>query len=685
MTAQRTTGAPGALQDISISRQRALNAGSSVKSENAGLSIERDHNVAELVAHYRRLPETSSIHKFVEARLTNLLVDFPIDKRPILVLLGRQGMGINACATSDGAIVVSPEMLSFVRYVEELDFILLHELTHLAHQHHQAHRDVSDSVVRSIGAQRVSEYDADLEAFTRLAHPARNSSPLGAIAALERFHQLAPSAWDVEHGTLVDRIMNLKMFTLFRDLSADGAIPGQSGSLSKPLRAMPAFIAREAEALPTGSRVQILLERPPLGRGYDEYRKNLLDAVNDSETPSLRWTIPKLLKDYEQQLDTATKLTSSTGIKWTLQSYQDVIRRAILQLSEHVSATGREHSLSPQGQSQLLGIELTLAGISAEDVKKCLVGPAQRKCLAAFRDISESLTTPEEVERFSELLSLVDGNAAYNHTSKLLSTSATAALVDNCAFDLDDDSIDIERCLTVVGNLADKISDITSPFDVDTPNLRASLQAQGFLVVASHLLDIESSQLDHAVAKINADTSSFLLDSFALTRALNTVLAATSDPELSAKIEQFSQTRFKLLSLDVGQQQLLHFFGKIQTILPDVLDRSRADAALDSIQSLLQEAYQIAKFFPATVHPSKASSIASPHTLAGLALSRRAFVERIFGQEVKDDARIMKNAHFIHGSRLIMLKVGFLQSLCQTYEEREYVASDIDDGLASLH
>ena len=684
MTTHRTSTAPtSAYSNIDMSFERELRAAAGIGPAD-DTTLARDHGVAELVAHYRRLPETSPIHKFVEARLTTLLTDFPLDRRPELVILGRQGLGINACATSDGSIVISPEMLSFVKYVEELDFVLLHEATHLAHKHHKARGDAGISLVRAIGQGRISEYDADLESFTRLAHPSRNSSPMGAISILERLNELAPTAWDIEHGAIVDRIMNLKMFTLFRDLSSDGAVPGECGSLSKPLRSMPAFISEEVQHLPTGSRVQKLLERPPIERGYDEYKRNLLEAIDASETPSLRWTIPKLLTEYERQQETAKKLSSSIGAQWRLEAYRDVTRCALRKLSEHVATRAHDNQLSPGLESQLLGIELTLAGVTPEKVQSCLTGAIQKRCLAAFRNLSDNLTSAEAVERCSDLLSLIDGNASREHTTSLLFSVAQSALVSNCAFDRDDDSIDVDRYLAVVNTFADRLSDVTSPFGLDGSMLKNTCHAQGFLILASHLLDIESSQLDEALQRVTTNQSSFLSDAFAVNKALAETLAHTDDAELRAKIQVFSQSKFNLRSLETGQQELLAIFSKAKELVNKIMDPREADSALDSIQHLFQEAYQIAKFFPEEVRSSVLHHAASKRHPEQSLMSRKTLLENLYYAEIKDDHGVIESANFTYGARLMILKAGLFQALCSSTEDRDVVAAEIDDGI-DLH
>ena len=227
---------------------------------------EVDHGANDIIAQYGKLPETSRVHKYVAQRLDILLKDFPIAEKPRLVVLGRKGVGVNAFATSGGSIIVSPELIRFVKHTEELDFVLLHEAAHLAEKHHSAMRDAAESGsgLGVAGRSRLSEYEADLKAFLALAHPERDSSPMGAILALERFNGLKEGAWDIAHGSAVDRIMNLKTYTLFRDLNTDGATPDEAGSMSKPLRTVPLMVRSDIDALKSGNLVDTLVDNPSL-------------------------------------------------------------------------------------------------------------------------------------------------------------------------------------------------------------------------------------------------------------------------------------------------------------------------------------------------------------------------------------------------------------------------------------
>lgn len=641
-----------------------------------------DHSSTTLVAHYQRLPETSSVHKFVAARLAMLLTDIKIDQKPELIILARKGMGINACVTSGAAIVISPEMLSFLRYVEELDFVLLHEVMHLAHGHLK-NIEATDSVKRQMGESRVSEYDADLEAFHALAHPARGSSPMGAISALERFRELAPTAWDIEHGTLIDRIMNLKTFTLFRDLSAEGAVAGECGSLSKPLRAIPAFIARELEPLGNGSRVESLLQSPPLDRGYDSYREQLREAVAASEMSSLRWTIPKLMGDLETQRRMVTELSSSKGAQFRLDSYTEVTQMTFAKLFQEVSEKASAHGLSPDAERQLLGVELLLAGMTPDRVKGSLIGPLQKRAVMALQGFSNNLSSTEDLNQAINLLSLVEGNIAYEQARDFIHEIARISLVDNCVFDRDeDDSIDCDTYLSHMHSIVEALAPRTlgGPSG-NLEDTQGTLHAQAFLHLAAHLTDIDSSQCDETVRLINERKSPFLTQPASVSTALEFVTKRIPDKNLASKLQHFTRSKLKLLSLDDSQAEFRATLLKAQPLIQKVAHPEEADAALDEIQKLFQEAYLVARQLPSAVDRSSISWLNDAEKRMSMPLTRLALAEKIYLTEIQGSAVVMENATFKHAARLMTLEAGLFHALCENAKQRDQISSNIDDGL----
>ena len=623
-----------------------------------------DHSATELIAHYQRLPRTDSIYKFVSARLNNLLVDLKINTQPELVILARKGFGVNACATPDGAIIISPEMLSFLKYVEELDYVLLHEAQHLAGKHHQKQEAQENTLLGSPGQSRINEYDADLAAFVALAHPVRNSSPMGAISALERFNQEAPTAWDIAHGTLVDRIMNLKWLTLFKDLSTDGAIPGESGSLSKPLRRIPTFIATAVETLPEGSRVESLLQRPPPDRGYDAYRTELREAIAASEISSLRWALPHLFKDLRLCAG------QSASAKFLRESYAEAVHLIFSKLFDEVTATSARHSLSPDSTRQLLGAELMLCGITPERAKDNLHGPLQKRVLSSLEQFHRTLRSREDLESLCNIIPLVEGNIAAEQTKRFVFEVGRAALVDNCVFDRDeDDSIDIEGYLSQFDILASAISPLTLLRLSEAEGFETSLRGQAFLQLATHLLDIESPQIDAAVRLSNERKATFLSVPAAVSVSLDFLEGLVPDKSLMRRLNEFAKDTLKLLSIDDSKAQLRKLFREINPLISQIVTPEDAPAALSQIKKNFQDAYQVAKNLPEQLN-----------TPTGPAYKLGA-VESIYAEEIRCDVALIERAHLEHAMSFMLLKAGFLHTLCDYTELRDRVSGRIDEGL----
>src|SRR5581483_7968881 len=121
---------------------------------------------------------------------------------------------INAMAFPNGVVVITPELLHEIEFVEEFDFIFLHERSHIRNEDS---RRISraDEVLKRAGIMRTSEYRSDAQPFWQMADQTRRSSPRGAIIALERLRTLEKQnpgrmKWDVAHGNIDDRILNLK-------------------------------------------------------------------------------------------------------------------------------------------------------------------------------------------------------------------------------------------------------------------------------------------------------------------------------------------------------------------------------------------------------------------------------------------------------------------------------------------
>ena len=114
-----------------------------------------------------------------------------------------------------GEVVVSDTMLQILDHQEELDALLGHEWTHLGDDH--VHQSSTNADMRSkIGQRRKHEVEADFKPIEHLDKLGIN--PAGMVSMLGKLEQWAidnipdenrRKQFDVDHGTLLDRRLNL--------------------------------------------------------------------------------------------------------------------------------------------------------------------------------------------------------------------------------------------------------------------------------------------------------------------------------------------------------------------------------------------------------------------------------------------------------------------------------------------
>lgn len=172
--------------------------------------IHEPESLYEMEADFGLLSENHKVSKFVRERLEILNPGIPKEELPSVFVLGSKGLGINAFAGANWRILVTPETLEKIESVEELDYILLHELAHLTRKHSEKmdRPHMRDSFLKSAGVQRVSEYEADIIAFDKASSNYPRTNPMGAINFLERIRTEDNQGWDIAHGTVTDRILS---------------------------------------------------------------------------------------------------------------------------------------------------------------------------------------------------------------------------------------------------------------------------------------------------------------------------------------------------------------------------------------------------------------------------------------------------------------------------------------------
>ncbi len=661
----------------------ATTSGSLARSSNVTAAPERgekkSHALADLSSHYGTLPADHPVHKFVESRLSALLAGIPIAERPQVHVLGRHGFGINAGATEDGHIFVSPELLMFLKSVEELDFVLMHEVVHLAHGHHAAQRRLGDTLLPHLGIQRVHEYDADIHAFILLAQPARYSSPIGAINCLERFRDHCATGWDVAHGSLTDRIMNLKMFSLLGDLSSYGAASGDYGSLTKVPRALPGFIARTLAELPNGSRIAILLRNPPSGHRYDQYREQLSEAIRDSGAPALRRAIPEIvsqLKKFESTVSELKKSSASAhGSVARVADYTDVLRLTYDRLF-HLNAEAPK--LSAAEKRIRLGIEVALAGQTPDELKRYLSLKTGAAACEAVESLKGAVGSPADLDTVTGIIAKIEGSAPLACTERIFHAVVPHALRDNCAFDDDaSDLVDTRMYLAAVRKFTSALRAITSDADVSDDRLGNEFDAMSVFTLVAHLSDLRSEQLSTLGAEIASAYPSLREDKGALSSALSSVLRQKHSPEVVRALMDFARDELEVLSLAETQQALVDILAEVHRIETS----EKLPEGIDSIEKLCKQAALLASKLPLEIPTSELLRPArtddqgsrSRYTvlldLMSLAKPPEPLSQKHFNAKSRLDP--LDQLDFAGSVRLIKAKLGLLYATCANNLERE--------------
>lgn len=143
-------------------------------------------------------------------------------------LLSPDWLDINAYSLPDGTIFISWKLFEEVKTKEALLGVMAHEVVHALREHvHKSRRvwkrkeeSFASRVLRSIGQDRLHEYEADLRGTVEILEKMK-VSPLPFKEWLEELHERGlekGSGYDIVHGSALDRALNIATAIYLVDL-----------------------------------------------------------------------------------------------------------------------------------------------------------------------------------------------------------------------------------------------------------------------------------------------------------------------------------------------------------------------------------------------------------------------------------------------------------------------------------
>jgi hypothetical protein len=395
---------------------------------------------SDFIAKYGLLRSDHKISQFVEQRVQQLHPDLCSDEMPRVVVLGTKGLGINAIAFSNGILALSPELIEFVNFKEELDAVILHESRHILAKHIKQ-TEASNDVVEVIGQLRLHEYESDVSAFVNQADPRCDSNPRGALTFFERLRDLDESqfkgndteSWDLAHGRLTDRIALLRTVMQQFELGSSGN--PLNDQLQRPLVAMPKDFKEIIRKLPQSRFKDLDIEIYPDNPNFNSWRQSIFKIVQDANNISqLELVIKAIIKMHGVNADKQfNNLPSRQRFFQELGSLRELvfkkwankIKQSLLR-ADDISPRHKDIALATIAK-QRLDLNLfdpklkNLAIVS--DLKKHIYGSEQVVILLSKEDIPI-------IEAVISSLKLRDHNQKQEILSHL-----TGTLFEHCAFD----------------------------------------------------------------------------------------------------------------------------------------------------------------------------------------------------------------------------------------------------------
>lgn len=377
-------------------------------------------------AEYDFVAQNHPVLRTVQARVDDLLSDREPRARPKVLILASKGEGVNAMAFENNVVVLTPELLEFIEYSEELDYVLLHEINHIQREHHAAIKNAR-SFRQIAGAQRFSEYEADLLTLER-------SNPKAGIEFLQRLRSSQKTFnYDLAHGSLDDRIINLKsMMRLYDVLGSD-----------QDLTPKPEIYQTFAANYPKSRKVkELLVQYPHEGRQWEIWRDNFIITIQQSNWEFINFLIRDLsnkIKEKEAQLK---KVSSSRSITFELQSYHWLLKKALKKWNNLYRE--KYITLKDDQQTMLAGVLLaSKTGLSILSKKdEALLNSSDLSGLN--KDFRKAISQKSLSDLWIEVIGYVEGRIDLDALSRFVSDCLNFRLHQAAIFDNEDGEIDID-------------------------------------------------------------------------------------------------------------------------------------------------------------------------------------------------------------------------------------------------
>lgn len=627
--------------------------------KKGGRKIRPIQDLYLIEADYGILPKTHPAHQLVECRLRALLPNVPDKELPKVEVLASRGEDINAFACENWTIVVTPELLQFAETEEELDYVLLHEVNHLLNEdHEQLDRPaIRDSLRRSLGAQRIGEYRADIQAFNQAAELERHSNPLGAIRFLERLREKqGHDKWEPVHGKLTDRILNLKSVTGLLELDRNQQNP-LIHRLTEALTPIEKSVQESAASLKEGGYLVRLLDTPPLhGRAYDQWKRDTRTLLEKADVHLLHATLPILFRDAVEARVMAKKSTNGGGGITTAEARLDCYRQLLHIAFKRWDAVIDEQNraLSPADRCTLkvclleagLRVPVFTANATEErsliqikthkgrlDAAECIEDTPFLKQLKKQFDRVFTADGSHALTKVGEQFSLIDTPCRQGDALRFIAKLARAAVADYACFDTEEDAIDqtaylelSAQCLAAANEYEERqgfarrslrqygLSDAWTEVLLNGAFTLADLDQldDEYALAASAVSTQKNEQHGHKGFKFQSEQSYESYDRF--------VLLA---PSAATKVRGYAEKHWGL-----EMQTLRTRLQRLTAIREEVKAGLEQGVEVDSQKALLQEAARIINQLPTLIDLQEAEKMVDLTTIAGAEESRIRLVKR---------------------------------------------------------
>jgi hypothetical protein len=235
----------------------------------------------KIQADFGFLATEHPLTQYINRLISSLFKDSQSYYVPDFKILSSLGAGVNSWVYANGTIILTPELLNFAESVEEVVFVILHEVMHYDRRHFKRAKDIEkrDSIRQSLGLARYQEYNADIAAYLMMSEKGYNN--LGAITFMNRLRAQGKD-WGPVHGSSTDRSLNMQSITYFADLTG----------LSHTLTPLPAEVKDHLRQIDFGNRIDKVTRR-----SYDAQSYNLRHSLlENADWYLLQYCIPEIYK-----------------------------------------------------------------------------------------------------------------------------------------------------------------------------------------------------------------------------------------------------------------------------------------------------------------------------------------------------------------------------------------------------